>query len=218
MKTKRMNRFMTEAPREAANIEWNYSGPPDGFFGPGATGAERGVVWLGVFLLFAAYAGLEFTGRGPEWSWWLWAIVLGLGADIAGGMIANSLNSCKRYYHRGATSDARSSPAKSGVGVFLRNHVAFAAVHVHPIFVGWLFDRPLYGLGWYLVLQMTVWATLCVPLYLRRPLAMLWILAVLLVELYFVAPIPYLEWFIPVLFIKIVYGRIVREEPYRPVD
>ena len=33
---------------------------------------------------------------------------------------------------------------------------------------------------------------------------------------YLIEPVSGFEWLIPVLYLKIVYGRLVREEPYRP--
>lgn len=38
----------------------------------------------------------------------------------------------------------------------------------------------------------------------------------ILANLYLIRPVPEFEWLIPALFLKIVYGHIVREEPYRP--
>ena len=38
----------------------------------------------------------------------------------------------------------------------------------------------------------------------------------ILANLYLIRPVPGFEWLIPALFLKIVYGHIVREEPYRP--
>lgn len=197
---------------ERTHVDWNYGGRPDGFFGTGATVMEKTVVWMGAAILCAVYPLLEIFGRGPDWSWWQWGIVLALVVDLGGGMIANSLNSCKRFYHAPIQPDT-----ERGFLALTKNHFFFGALHVHSILIGWMFDRTLYGIGWYLVLQCAVFTTSWAPLYLRRPIAMLWILAAVLVEQYFAGAIPFLEWFIPVLFLKIVYGHTVREEPYRPV-
>lgn len=54
------------------------------------------------------------------------------------------------------------------------------------------------------------------PLYLRRPIAMLFCLISLIMNSYIIPVIDGFEWFIPALFIKIIYGHLVQEEPYRP--
>ena len=53
------------------------------------------------------------------------------------------------------------------------------------------------------------------PLYLQRPAAMGIIMLAILMNYYIAPPVAGFEWFIPALFLKIVYGHIVREEPYR---
>jgi hypothetical protein len=59
-------------------------------------------------------------------------------------------------------------------------------------------------------------AVLALPLYLRRPGAMLIIVACLILNGAVIAPVPGFTWLMPALFLKIVYGHLVREEPYRP--
>lgn len=54
------------------------------------------------------------------------------------------------------------------------------------------------------------------PLYLQRPVSMLIIVTALLINGYFVSSPTGMMWLIPVLFLKIVYGHTVKEEPYRP--
>jgi hypothetical protein len=69
---------------------------------------------------------------------------------------------------------------------------------------------------WYGFLVVSAWMVLRLPLYLHRPTSMLVILFAIIMNYYFITPVPGFEWFIPALFIKIIYGHIVREEPYRP--
>jgi hypothetical protein len=90
---------------------------------------------------------------------------------------------------------------------------------VHPILIALLFEADrwaTYGLLWYALLMLSVAVVLRTPLYLRRPASFLAILLATLINFFFVAPIPGFEWLAPLLFMKIVYGHIVREEPYRP--
>jgi tellurite resistance protein TehA-like permease len=72
-----------------------------------------------------------------------------------------------------------------------------------------------YGLFWYALMIVSTIAILRLPLYIRRPAAMGVIMLAILVNYYFLPPVVGFEWFIPALFLKIVYGHIVREEPYR---
>ena len=54
------------------------------------------------------------------------------------------------------------------------------------------------------------------PLYLQRPISMLIIVTALLINGYFISSPTGFNWLIPILFLKIVYGHTVKEEPYRP--
>jgi hypothetical protein len=51
---------------------------------------------------------------------------------------------------------------------------------------------------------------------LQRPVAVFIILLVIIVNLYVIQPIAGFEWLAPLLFIKLILGHGVREEPYRP--
>lgn len=133
--------------------------------------------------------------------------------DVCGGVVANSLNSGKRFY---------SSPPQAGesrVIHLLKNHRFFAALHIHPLIIGWVFGSGnwLFGLFWYAGLLLSVFIVQWVPLYLRRPVAMFTTLGAILVNAFFLLPPVGFLWFVPALFIKIVYGHGVREEPYRPL-
>lgn len=46
---------------------------------------------------------------------------------------------------------------------------------------------------------------------------MLLVLTAIMLNLYVITAVQGFEWVVPVLFIKIIYGHLVREEPYRPV-
>jgi hypothetical protein len=66
------------------------------------------------------------------------------------------------------------------------------------------------------MLVLSALALLQMPLYLQRPAALGIILIAILLNLYILPPVWGFEWLIPALFLKIVYGHLVREEPYRP--
>lgn len=124
--------------------------------------------------------------------------------------MANMLNSCKRYYH---------SPLQTGEGTgawLAKNVRVFTAIHVQPILAAYLFGGNVRdSVAWYVVLQISVSVIMATPLYLRRALATNFTLVALLLNEQF--PVADgLAWFIPCLFIKMLIGHAVREEPYRP--
>lgn len=69
---------------------------------------------------------------------------------------------------------------------------------------------------WYTLLLLGAWIILRIPLYLRRPVSIAIVLLVILMNTYLLTPIAGFEWLAPLLFIKIIAGHAVREEPYRP--
>jgi len=190
-------------------INWNYSGKADFMLGNGATVAEQALVWAAGFVGLGLY-GYFYLTQAFNWAWWQYLIAALMAFDILGGVVANSLNSCKRFYH---------TPAKPGESVFFKNHLAFSALHIYPLLVSVLYASTnlLYGVFWYLFLMAGTVVILKTPLYLRRPAAFLAIALALLLNIYIVPPVHGFEWLVPALFIKILYGHLVREEPYRPL-
>ncbi len=194
----------------AANIDWEYSGKPDLNAGTGATSAERALPWVGSLLLLVI-AGSRGLQAEPAWTWAQWAVALFLALDVGGGVVANSLNSCKRFYH---------SPLKQeekGIFALAKNHMFFVGLHIHTViaYALWVPERFWVGLAWYLALIGSAVVVLRVPLYLARPIATLLVAAATVLSI--ADPVlTGLEWLIPLLFLKIVLGHAVREEPVRP--
>jgi hypothetical protein len=196
---------------EHVNIQWEYEGKPDVLLGNGATKAEQMLTWgagLVVACLYVYYAMTDAL----EWSFWQYLVAVLIASDVGSGAIANSLNSCKRFYH---------TPAKAtepGYVRFAKNHLAFSALHVYPILIGLLYgtEHWFYGVFWYAFLMVGTVIILKTPLYLRRPVALFAILLALIVNADFIQPVPGFVWFTPALCLKILYGHLVREEPYRP--
>ena len=192
------------------SIDWSYPEPRKGligewdkFIGPGATRAE---LWLelgsalvaGVALV--AYALVQDLG----WSGWQLLVAGLLALDLMGGVVTNATTAAKRWYHR------------EGQG--LPQHIGFVAVHVvHLFLVAWLFR----GMDWTFLLVMygyllvASFVILRVPLYLQRPVALLWLCGVVAINHYVFAPVAGLEWFLPVFFLKLLVSHLLREAPYR---
>lgn len=194
------------------NIDWRYSGRTDGFFGTGATSAER-ILAAGAGVLFTVLIvmTLKWQGFDAAQGWRFW-VLIALAFDVAGGVTANMLNSCKRYYHAPVQNN------EYGFAAFSKNSFGFALIHIHPIIAAWVFGGDvLHGVIWYGALLVGTGLTLMTPLYLRRPMAASVVIAAIIANLYLLPVAPGMEWFIPCLFIKIVLAHAVREEPYRPL-
>ena len=194
-----------------APIDWAVpDGSPDWLFGTGAVHAERRMVWVASAVATASLVAVA-AAQGVGWSWWQWPLVLVLTVDVAGGVVANALGSAKRFYH---------SPVPPGLPRLqrvVRDHVGFAAVHVHPFVVAALLPDATWSWAatWYLVGLAGTAAVVCVPLYLRRPLAAAVVTVAVIVAPLVDAPAG-LAWLGPVLVLKLVAAHGVREEPYRP--
>ena len=100
-----------------------------------------------------------------------------------------------------------------------RAHFGFVALHVVYIFVvAWLFR----SMDWVFLgavslhLLGAAYIVLKAPLYLQRPLALGLFASSFLPGYYIFSPTPGLEWFVPLLFLKLVVCHLLREEPYRP--
>ncbi|NTW09360.1 MAG: hypothetical protein HGA28_07310 [Anaerolineaceae bacterium] len=190
-------------------IEWNppeprggWRGEWDKFVGPGQTRAE---LWL--ILVPSLLAGLaaplyaHFSGLG--WTT-LQIIVAGVIAlDLVGGVVTNATTAAKRWYHR---------PGQSW-----RQQLAFISVHfIHLFLVAWLFLKMdwMFFIGFYTYLIAASLIITRVRLYLQRPVALLLFLGVLLLAFYMSKPVPGLEWFIPVFFLKLLVSHLPKEAPF----
>lgn len=196
---------------KSSNIVWNYEGEIDLAVGTQATTIEKILGWtagfIGIILIAFFYWRDKF-----DWTILQYIIAAIIAFDVIGGAVANALNSCKRFYH---------SPLQTfepSYIKFAKNHLFFSIIHIHPLIISLLFPSAnlFYGFFWYLILQISVLTVTRIPIYLQRPVSMLVIVTTLLINNYFVSSPAGFEWLIPVLFIKIVYGHTVREEPYRP--
>lgn len=192
------------------NVDWSIEAPNRPFLGNGHTVAE------GMIVHFFSISLTTFVAL----YWWLTAadptlieiaFIVILAYDLLGGVVANSLNSCKRFYH------VDKIPASSVMTNAMRNPLIFTAFHVHPIVFAIVLGYPLLtGFAWYVGLWISVAMVAWAPLYLRRPIATaLCITAIILSQMVVQLPTG-LEWFIPSIFLKLVLGHSVQEEPYRP--
>lgn len=168
----------------------------DRFVGPDTTRAEN---WLIVGFAFVFSGGVFFYTQVAElgWSPLQIAIVLLFSLDIAGGIIANTTVAGSRWWHR--PSRSRSA------------HLQFVALHVHPFILAAIFP----ALTWagatvaYGFLLGSAVVVLGVSERLRRPVAM-GLFAIGLVLALYIVILPHgLEWFLPLLYLKLLPGHLV---------
>lgn len=197
--------------RDTATVDWRVPATGlDAIFGDGATRAERSLPTITGLAGIGLLAGYAAATGNLDWSWWRYLLAAILIFDLVGGVVTNALNSAKRFQHAERIAVPRRSAS------LVRNHVLFTAVHVQPILIAVLFPGPglWWGMAWYAVTLTTVVTVLKVPLYLRRPAAMLAVALVPMVAS--VTPHPDgFAWLPTILIVKLVLGA-VREEPYRP--
>ena len=191
-------------------VTWTYSGRNDVLVGTGATGAERMIGYGTAAVLTAVIVGADLARDDPiAATVWQIVVLTFFAYDIAGGAVANMLNSCKRLYH---------SAPMTTEGAFLRvvkNAKIFTAIHVHPILIALALGGSIAAsIVWYLLLQISVWLVLAAPIYLRRAIATAFTMLAILCERLVLPLGSGLEWVIPALFIKMVMGHTVQEEPY----
>lgn len=194
----------------AFKVDWAYEGRPNLMVGVGATLAEKLFMYAGSLLLVSWFVA-DLSSEHIAWPVWQWVVAVAVCADIGGGVVANSLNSCKRFYH---------SPIGAGDGVvtrILKRPMLFTAFHVHTIIVSWIWDPKILmvGIGWYAALLAATFVTLKVPVYLQRPTGILFA-TVAIVATTRLPAVAQFEWLPGLIFIKLVVGHAVREEPYRP--
>lgn len=200
-----------ELDMQIAPIEWNSSGGVDPLCGTGATLAER-VLAYGMATVFTAIIlAVDLNREVPVAEGWRIALLAFFAFDIVGGAVANMLNSCKRFYH------GNLKPGEGRGTRLAKNPTVFTAIHIHPIIAAYFFHGSVLNASvWYLLLLVSVVVTLALPLYLRRAGATAITVLALLASQSFLPLGSGLEWFIPCLFIKLVLGHAVQEEPYRP--
>jgi hypothetical protein len=166
-----------------------------------------------VFAWLAAAAGLAAVGVAAldlDWSWWRMLVAALLVVDLAGGVVANGLDSAKRFYHGPPPAHLRAT------GRFLHHPVGFAAVHVQPVAIGLLFAGGVWWWGtlwWAVALAGTVLVNR-LPAHLARPAALLVVTVVVLAAP--AVPGPDGFWWLPaVLTLKLVLAHAVPERPHR---
>lgn len=178
------------SPRTGLRGRW------DRLVGPDTTRTENWLI-LGFAFVFSGAVFLYTQMAELGWSPVQIAIVLLFSLDVAGGVIANSTVAGSRWWHR---------PSQSR-----RAHFWFIVLHIHPFILAAIF--PV--LTWteaavaYGFLLGSAGVVLSVSKRLRRPIAMGLFTTGLVLALYVVSLPHGLEWFLPLLYLKLLPGHLV---------
>lgn len=190
--------------------DWRYPEPRAGwmgtwdrFVGPGATTSElflAGVAATVAAIVVSAYAGLNDLG----WAWHQHLVAIIIAFDLVGGVVTNATPSAKRWYHRKGQGPRE-----------LFRFVAGHAIQVAAIaFVFQETGALVYFLWVYLYVLLASAATLLAPIKLQRSVALLAVCGAVMLADWVLPSTPGLEWFLPVLTLKLVVSHATREEPY----
>jgi hypothetical protein len=197
--------------RTDLKIVWEIPPTPPGlagrverFMGPGKSRSESavetaGLVGCGLLLVVGVWA----SGARHEWSVVQLVVVALAGLDLIGGVLTNSTNAAKRWYHR-PYPGAR------------RVRLLFVAAHlVHLTAMGfvvlsgdwrWTLTNGALLLAGAAVVEFT-------PLPLKRPVSMAVLMAAVLVNLFWLEVPAALGWFAPLFFLKLLVCHLVPEAP-----
>ena len=169
----------------------------DRLLGPDASRAEAGLA-LGAGAAFALAVPALAYARGIEWTM-VQAVVAGLLAfDLFGGAAVNASEAGRRFYHAPGRRTA--------------DHLGFVAAHVlHVAALAWLFRDGDWGYaaGFSALLLACAALVLAAPPHVRRPVTMVAYAAALVIALTATAPAPGMEWFIPVLYLKLLVAYLL---------
>ena len=202
-------------------------GQLDSFIGPGATAAEvilqfgaAFIIGYGCLLVYHEKRQQQEQQEGGDDGIPVIdqnsIIAFLLGIDMIGGTVTNSTSAAKRWFHRS--------------GQTFKDHMAFIGVHAMQIFVVSYFFaansdnndivwKQYFATIYGLILLSSI-IVLSVPLYIQRPTAMTIVAASVPFSISgkFLAATPGLEWFVPLLFLKLLVSHLTYETPFQPHD
>lgn len=197
--SQRMSSLQTTLSRPVPQPRAGWLGALDTFIGPRASPAELLLQFIPtlIFAFCLTYRASYLHLLHSNVQYILFVI---LAIDLPGGVLTNSTQACKRWYHR---------PGQSA-----RQHLTFAAMHVLHILLVAIFFRAGH-FSFFVLASMLLMASAVVivntPLYLKNVVAMLVLMIAIFTDLYVLKPTPALEWFVPLLFLKICVEHLVPE-------
>jgi hypothetical protein len=185
-------------PRSGLLGEW------DKFIGPGATKSENIIIILGAILGLVAMLVYTQIG-GLNWSRLQIALASLIAFDVAGGVVANATNSAKRWYHRTGQE-------------FIQQFI-FILIHGVHILIIAIFFRDMDWMYFFLTYSYLLISSAMIirtPISLQRPVALLFYGIGLLLSIYTLPAMPGLQWFLPLLYLKLLVSHLIFEAPFSP--
>jgi hypothetical protein len=131
-----------------------------------------------------------------NWNFWQLVISAFFAFDLIGGAIVNVTGTTHRWHHH----------PEHG----FKYHFLFIMGHLHPLIVAWLYvkgDWTYFIVVYSYLLVAALWI-LKSPVDLQRPLSMILYVGGLFINTYVFAPIPGLEWFLPIYFLKLLVSYL----------
>ena len=186
--------MQTTAPRSGILGYW------DQFVGPDMSRQEL------AFVIAASTAGAVVTSALALTGGFQWFVVLAgafIGLDLVGGAVCNMTQTTKAWYHREDQT--------------FWNHFSFIAVHIAHValfaacFRGADFDWSFFLLTSSLLLGSAL-LTLRTPQTFRLPMSVL-CLSVSLFAVDVLPPSTLFDWFVPLMYIKLLVGHAVGPTP-----
>ncbi|MDY6782847.1 MAG: hypothetical protein SW833_09925 [Cyanobacteriota bacterium] len=183
-----------DRPREGFPGIW------DSIVGPNMPATE---MWLFVIPTLIATVAVPLYAVLNELGWNLVQLTIAaiLAFDLVGGAIVNSTQTTKRWHHK---PEYR-----------FKHHFLFVAIHLHPLIVAWLYPGGnwTYSLFAYSYLIFATALILLSPPYLQRAVSIILYMGSLLLSSYLLSPIPGMEWFLPVYFLKLLISYLPQDIP-----
>ncbi|WP_079476651.1 hypothetical protein [Marinococcus halophilus] len=142
-----------------SRVNWDYNGKPDFINGTGAYLEEKLLGYSAGFIVPLLLFILILTDY-VNWSLLQIAVAILIAFDVSGGVISNSLNSGKRFYHSGRKAE------EGKQGFIFKNKWIFSFLHIHPLVVSLLFTpvNITYGVAWYLFFMVSATIVIATPL------------------------------------------------------
>jgi hypothetical protein len=161
----------------------------------------RRLLSLFIPALGAAFVVSMAYAEQVEYSPLEWVLLALIAADIIGGVfIASNASSQKNTF------------GKDGFG--RKGFLLFAALHLHPFVVAWVFYDSYFSYAFFIYLFMlaSVATILVIPSYLRRATALIICgCGITLNFIYFTQAVGF-EWFAPFYFIKLIVAHHLKDE------
>jgi hypothetical protein len=165
--------------------------------GPGADPLETGLI-LGAMIAGPGLAIAWARAAGAEWAWWQWLVVAFLACEMVGSLACNTLAPAKRWHHR-PTQGARA-------------HLAFCALHIHPVVMALAVPDALSLRGALLsygLLLAGAGLTLASPVRLKNAVALLYSAAAIAIcAIWIPLPSP-VGWAPAVVYLSLLAGYLI---------